>query len=414
MKIKLKHLIMMVITALAMGLFVTAGVAADGPSAYVRYVDQGATVDISVYWDDSAAGGPFNCYWADDVVADGGSLDWSSSMSKNNGAGTIKYVTLEGATKYKNYYFKVANGSYVTVVRSFPVDFDNEANPERKQNDYAHGNFTPDTVMCGSCHVTHAALKSQLLRQATYYELCMSCHSNSNSQSKYDVEAGKVNVGGGTWVDSLAGPILSGFASSMHNVNDTGSVDTPVHGSDPTKILTFTCVSCHTAHGGKNDNYRLIKKTIYPANNDWNPQSVSLVAYAVVGGDPTAGEEAYYVSGNSEFCSSCHLDYDQGNAHEPGGVYQSVYRHPVTVGSTVYSVEPGDLFPTGGDNLPLQYYSGAASADKRTAVVCGTCHYAHGTPKSFNISLPPNGTQVADKNMLRLDNYGTCQSCHRK
>jgi hypothetical protein len=99
-----------------------------------------------------------------------------------------------------------------------------------------------------------------------------------------------------------------------------------------------------------------------------------------------------------------------------GGVFNSAYKHPVTVGSVVYSVHPNDFYPTTGDYLPLQVYADGESrtADKRTAVVCETCHFAHGTYKSFNVSLPPDGTTVSNEKMLRLDNYGVCQSCHKK
>lgn len=411
MKIKLKYLLIMMLTA-GLVAYIAIAAFAEGPYAYVRYYNNGSNVDLSVYWDDTSAGGPFTFQYATDVVASGGDLDWISVSKSGSGANT--YVTLTSVTKYKIYYFKIANGTNVTIVRSFPQDFNNAANPSRYQNDYAHGNFTPDTGMCAACHSTHAALKAQLLKQATYYELCLLCHGNSTIQSKYDVVTGKVYTQAG-WKDSLAGPIGTGVGTitSKHNVDDTGTTATTVYGSDPSKILTFTCVSCHNGHGGKNDNYRLLKKTIYPADGNWNPQTVNFTAYAIVK-NSSVGEEVYFVSGNTEFCAACHLDYDEGNAWVAGGVYNTVYRHPVTVGSTAYSVQPRGLWSTAGDYLPLQYYSGATTTDKRTAVVCETCHFAHGTYKTFNISLPPNGTMVSNQKMLRLNNYGVCQSCHRK
>jgi len=423
LKLKVKHIVITTLAMAALAIYVGAGLAADGPSVYIRYFNvAGGNVDAYVYWDDTS--GPYQFNWATDVLdAEGGAvLDWQDPAAwptptaiTNSGTASA-YVKLPTITRYLNYYFKVftAGDNEITIVRSFPVDFNNGVNTDRKQNDYAHGNFTPDTTMCAACHSTHSALKAQLLKQATYYDLCMLCHSSSNSQSKYDVETGRVTVSGGI-VDSLAGPIKSGpgLATSKHDVDDRGSVDTAVYGSDPTQILTFTCVSCHNGHGTKNDNYRLLKKTIYPANSNWNPQTVNFTAYAIVK-NSSVGEEVYFVSGNTEFCAACHLDYDEGNAWVAGGVYNTVYRHPVTVGSTVYSVQPRGLWPTAGDYLPLQYYSGATTTDKRTAVVCETCHFAHGTYKTFNISLPPNGTMVSNQKMLRLDNYGVCESCHRK
>jgi len=417
--VKIKHIFIVILAAVLLA-YVVGGASAEGPSAYVRYYNSGGSVIASVYWDDTSAGGPFNVKWANDVTADGSSLNWSSDMTKH-GSGADTYVTLT-LTKYKNYYFKIYNGSNVTIVRSYPSDFSPLAGP-RYQNDYAHGNFTPDTGMCASCHSAHTALKAQLLKQATYYELCLLCHGNSSIQSKYDVVTGKVYTAGG-WKDSLAGPIGTGVGTitSKHNIDDTVNTKVYVPGSeqsDPARMLTFTCVSCHKSHGGRNDNYRLLKEIIYPSDSAWNPQTVSFRAYAIVK-DPAVGEEVYLVSGSTEFCAACHLDYDEGNASTKGGVYKIVYRHPVTVESVVYSVystSPAkDYYPTAGDYLPLQYYGAGESktADKRTAVVCETCHFAHGTYKTFAVYLPPEGTEVTNQKMLRLDNYGVCQSCHKK
>ena len=415
MKVKVKYLLISIIALGVMAFFTGIGSAEDGPYVYIRYFNNGTGVDTYVYWNDSDAnGGPYDFAWADDVLSSGDDLDWQTDTPDN--AGTANAVFKLPVTKYINYFFRVSDGNKVTIARAYPVDFNNSTNSERYQNDYAHGNFGPGTGMCAACHSTHAALGAYLLRQATYYELCLLCHGNSSSQSKYDVEIGRVYMGSETgWVDSLAGPIGSGVTgiTSKHNVDDTADVMTTVYGSEPGRFLTFTCVSCHNGHGGKNDNYRLLKKTIYPADEEWNPQEVDFRAYAVVR-DVTVGEEVYFISGNTEFCAACHLDYDEGSAHYAGGVYNSVYKHPVTVGSTVYSVEAKGLWPSAGDYLPLQADPGAGTTDKRNAVVCETCHFAHGTYKSFNVYLPDTGETISSQKMLRLDNYGVCQSCHKK
>lgn len=416
MRFKVKHLMILVLAIAALAVFIGIGSAADGPAVYVRYYPNGGNVVAHVYWDDST-GGPYTFRWANDAAISGNDLAWQSSGLTRTNVGLSTQKTVLTLTPNKNYFFKIYNGSNITIVRAFPASNVSSSGP-RYQNDYAHGNFTPDTAMCAACHSTHTALKAQLLRQATYYELCMLCHSSSNSQSKYDVETGHVYTGAG-WAPSLAGPIKmgAGLATSRHDVDDTVYSTTEVPGSDPTKVLTFTCVSCHNGHATRNDNYRLLKKTIYPADNQWNPQTVNFVAYAITR-STTVGEEVYLVSGNAEFCSACHLDYDEGNAMVAGGVYNTVYRHPVTVGSSVYSVEPRGLWPTTGDILPLQYYGGASATDKRTAVVCETCHFAHGTTKSFNVYIPQAAPAVpqavSNKKMLRLDNYGVCESCHKK
>jgi predicted CXXCH cytochrome family protein len=364
-----------------------------------------------VYWDDSGGGSTIN--WANSVILSGGNLDWQSAGLSVSGLGSNQAVAiLDTATKYRNYYFRLAKGGEINIVRTFPANFDSINGP-RYQNNYAHGNFASDTDMCAKCHSTHNSVKAQLLKQATYYELCLTCHGNSSTQSKYDVQMGQTYTGE-AWVDSLAGPIGNGMGTSSHNIDDRNSVDTTVYGSDPAQILTFTCMSCHLAHGGTDDNYRLIRRTIYPANDKaWNPQTVNFQAYAVVN-DITVGEQVYFVSGASEFCAACHLDYIKGNAYNPGGVYTYVYRHPVSVGNTVYSVEPKNYWPSADSSLPLQYYAGASTDDKRTTVVCQTCHYAHGTKRNFSVYIPPEPLPIIKKNMLRVDNLGVCESCHKK
>jgi len=381
------------------------------------------TVSVSVYWDDE--GGGSQVFWANSATANGALLDWQNSGFAFNGLNSGNALAVYStAVKYRNYYFKITKNGEEVVLKAFPVDMPNAGMPERLANDNAHTVFTNSTYMCAKCHVTHSGLKEKLLIQATYYDLCMLCHGTANIQSKYDVKSGLVLTGGG-WKPSLGGPIGSGF-TSRHDVDDNSSVDTTVYGSAPGKILTFTCISCHLPHGTTRDvNYRLLRKTVYPSNDKFTSTTVSYTAYSIVS-DPAVGEELYMVSGNSEFCTACHFDYDDGSSDYPGTTYGATgyYRHPVTVGNRVYSVystlPARNWYPEAGDSLPLQTNVTGESigSDKRTAVVCSTCHYAHGTPKPFNVSYPQGTGQVFaevyNQKMLRLDDYGVCQSCHQK
>lgn len=408
--IKIKHLIILLITA-GLSLYACLSASAEGPTAYVRYDNSGSTVTAYVYWDDTDE---YHFAWADSMDVSGKDLDWHINDSIKSDPNSAENYVAISLTKYKNYYFKIFNDSDITIVRSYPADYNNSVNPGagRKQNDYAHGNFTPDTAMCGTCHSSHNSLKGQLLKQATYYDLCMVCHSNSNSQSKYDVELGMVYMGPqAKWVNSTAGPVGAGVAASAHDINDNfnTTVQVPGNDPDPSKVLTFTCISCHTAHGGTNDNYRLIRSKIYPSNGNRGERNVTFTAYSVVT-DLFAGEQVSLISGTTEFCSSCHSDFAKGNAMQGGGEYSIYKRHPVSVGDSVYSVLTRNFYPTPGDNLPLQYYADSPTADKRTAVVCETCHFAHGSRKSFVVT----GNEQSGGNMLRLDNYGVCESCHKK
>ncbi len=390
--------------------------------AYVRYANNGANVAINVYWNDN---GGSTVHWANDVIPSGAKLNWQTSGLIISGLETTNAVAvLSNAEKYKNYYFRITKGGKPFIIRAYPSEFDSLLGP-RYQNDNAHGNYSPDTSMCAGCHVAHSGLKAYLLKQSTYYDLCLFCHGTAATQSKYDVQSGKVKTAAG-WKNSPAGPIGSDFGISKHNVDDRSNVDTTVYGSAPGKLLTFTCVTCHKPHAGDNDNYRLIRETIYPANDKFVATNVYYTAYAIVK-DQAVGEEVYMVAGNTEFCTACHLDYDDGSAWHTDGTYASNYRHPVTVGSRVYSVFRSNPYrdwypkhPLTGETLPLQVYADGESIgpDKRSAVVCSTCHYAHGTYKNFNMGYPQPGgmprVNVANQKMLRQDNYAVCETCHKK
>lgn len=393
------------------------------PRVSVYYSDeQSTTVAVTLTWE-VKTGVTYTAFYANSMNSAGSEPNYSPVGIASTGK-TVK-VVLE---KYKNYFFKVVaregTDEAASNVRVFPVN----TGGNRKTNENAHGNYTDNTASCAWCHTNHSSLKAQLLNETTYYQLCKLCHGTASTQSKYDVERGQVTMGGGETKPSLAGPFVEGVTSS-HNADDSaqgwGAVEVP--GSDPGKKLSMTCVSCHDVHAKTDDNYRMLKKTIYASDGETEgdkikTENIDYKAFAVTPADPSYpfGEELFMVKGNTEFCSSCHLNYDDGDARNPGRdsrldmtVSQSVYMHPSSRGSTQYSVlKPngtGDYKPSPGDVLPLQYNPvESSSGDKRTAVVCSTCHYAHGTVKKFDT---PEGQ---NKNILRLDNYGTCESCHKK
>lgn len=394
--------------------------AVKAPSVLVSYEDKGTGVDVTLTWEDYGNGTHYHVDWADKMISNGSGLNYTNVDSGILSSAGKKSVTLQGLTKFMNYYVRVINddntAQTVSYVRLYPVDTSG-----RTTSEYGHGNFKTNTAMCAYCHSNHASLKEQLISEASYYQLCKLCHGTASTQSKYDVISGKVAVAGGT-VDSLAGPFEDG-ATSTHDANDSvARSPLSVPGSDPAKGLSLTCLSCHQGHAGNDDNYRMLRKTLFV--DDAQTESLKSVnidfdAFAIT---PSAisGERLYMVRGNTEFCSACHLDYDDGNAWVAGRdsrltVNEAVYRHPTTVAGRVYSIYGADgtknLGPSLWGSLPLQYNAVEAKPglqDKRTAVVCSTCHFAHGTTKQFNTE---NGT---NKYILRLDNYGTCQSCHQK
>lgn len=412
-------LIMVFVMVFAAALPVSAAVKA--PSVSVSYTDKGASVDVTLTWDDFGNDTQYHVDWADKMISDSSGLNYTNIDTGIVSYAGKKSVTLQGLIKYKNYYVRVINQDETTQavshVRVYPVDTSG-----RTTSEYGHGNFKSNTAMCAYCHSNHASLKEQLINEATYYQLCKLCHGTASSQSKYDVMSGKVSVEGGT-VNSLAGPFEDGV-TSRHDANDSAPGWSPVSvpGSDSTKSLSLTCLSCHQGHAGNDDNYRLLRKTLFvddAKTEGLKTVNIDFDAYAITSTN-VSGESLYMVKGNTEFCSSCHLDYDDGNALEAGRdsrltVNEEVYRHPTTVAGRVYSIYGANglknIGPSPWGPLPLQYNAVEAKPelqDKRTSVVCSTCHFAHGTTKQFNTE---NGT---NKYILRLDNYGTCQSCHQK
>lgn len=409
-------LIIVFLVVFAAALPVSAAVKA--PSVSVSYTHKFTGVDVTLTWDDYGNGTHYHVDWADKLISNGSGLEYINVDGGIVSSGGKKSITLQGLTKFMNYYVRVINDDNstqaVTHLRIYPVDTNG------RTNEYGHGNFKSNTAMCAYCHSNHASLKEQLITETSYYQLCKLCHGTASTQSKYDVIKGKVAVNGG-FADSLAGPFEDG-ATSRHDANDSLTRSPAgVPGSDPTKTLSLTCLSCHQGHAGNDDNYRLLRKTMFvdDAKTDGlKTVNIDFDAFAIT---PSAdsGERLYMVKGNTEFCSSCHLDYDDGNAWEAGRdsrltVNEAVYRHPTTVAGRVYSIYGADgtknLGPSPWGPLPLQYNALEAKPnqqDKRTSVVCSTCHFAHGTTKQFN-------TETGNKYILRLDNYGTCQSCHQK
>lgn len=409
------------------------------PEAYIGYSGQDmppGTVDLTLHFLQKEGETAYDrVAYAFTRNSAGSDLDWQELPWQTDTEGD-RFAVLNNATKYMNYIFKIysSNPSVIeaTYVRAFPVDTQGSGGASRPSNAYGHGNFANSSELCGACHSTHSALKDKLLVRASYYETCMLCHSNANTQSKYDVEAGQVAIAGGGTRPSLAGPFVTGQMSA-HNADDTqGITQVNVPGSETggTRQLGLTCLSCHLPHGGENDNYRLLRKTVFAANqvDESDPvfvtKNLEVVAYALTEG-PTSGEDIFMLRGNSEFCAACHLDYVKGDSATSGGNYSDNisgpgigrYRHPVSVGGVVYSVYGNDgnrlepFTPVAGDILPLQFNPlQENTSSKGTAVVCSTCHFAHGSTKVFNTF----DVEGDSRYMLRLDNYGICESCHKK
>lgn len=299
-------------------------------------------------------------------VSSSGEVQWIQLASN-------KFSFTEEAPDFINLTYRVGAPGNWQEVRVFPPGVN------------AHANYSTTGSNCSACHSTHMAKGRKLLAEEVIVNLCRVCHNGSGS--KYDVFAGQVQVGGGRYMPSPAGPfgvdepnsIVK--ATSFHNIYASSPITAP-GGSK----RSLTCTDCHSAHDKKNSSsFRMLKIGI----DDYNPDPI--IAYAITSVDTNnqvTDYKTHYISGMNEFCSACHYRYNNrgGNTDVK---FMDFYRHPVDIDATHY--EP----PT----LPLE--SGR--------MTCKTCHYAHGTTV---IGAQPSELGGVTTALKRNSNSGVCVECH--
>ncbi len=327
---------------------------------------------------------------------------------------------------------------------------------ERTQaNGGPHGNYTVLTDACAGCHRAHTAVAPKLLIEQGE-NLCLTCHGAGMGGANTDVENGVYTVTG----DPLLGGGFVNYqgsaVSSTHSIDGThqnawGSGTTwsstydcagchnaesglvwpgaPQWGISPGAMDTFpgrgqnvtmplTCTSCHDPHGGVN--YRLLQQRMHPPSiQQQKPAGSGLVGVTSneVGGEnpDQAGYVADYTTPNyklgmGDWCTGCHFTYHQEvsarpfNAEDGQGLITR-YRHKMNVPITggTYNLTT---------SLPLEDPSGdGPSADDQ--IFCLTCHFGHGS-NSLMTGFAANVAPAYDNTLLRADNRGVCQDCHKK
>ena len=328
-----------------------------------------------------------------------------------------------------------------------------KASPARA-NAGPHGGYTATTDACAGCHRAHTSGAANLLISSVP-ALCFTCHGASAAGADTNVTDG---IYEGTAYGTQNAPLLGGGftnykgvgVSSTHSVTgaylpawgagtiwgstydcagchnaESGLVwpGAPTWGISPGALLAFpgrgqnvtmplTCTSCHDPHGGRN--YRILQQRLHP----WVTQQEDPPGYVLVTSNETGGfnpnqtgyvpnyTDANYQLGLGDWCTGCHATYHQADSGLPfnaedGQGYVPRYRHPM-------NITLGALTST----LPLEDPSGnGASADDQ--LFCLSCHFAHGT----NVAATGFAANVAPTNdsaLLRLDNRGVCEECHKK
>lgn len=315
-----------------------------------------------------------------------------------------------------------------------------------------HGGYTATTDACAGCHRAHTAGAAGLLVDSVP-NLCFTCHGSAATGATTNVTDGVYEGTGGG--NLLAGGFVNYNGSPVSSTHSVSGAYLPAWGAgwgtawpgatyqcagchtaegvgfwgpefqfSPTGLPTYpgrgqniamplTCTSCHDPHGGRN--YRLLQQRMHP----WPTQQEDPPGYILVTSNEAGGYnpnlpgyipnyvDPKYQLGLGDWCTGCHYTYHQSdsgtelfNAEDGSGLVRR-YRHGM-------NVQLGTLTTT----LPLEDPSGdGSSADDQ--LFCLSCHFAHGTNASA-IGLAANIAPTNDSALLRMDNRGVCEECHKK
>lgn len=324
-------------------------------------------------------------------------------------------------------------------------------------NNGPHGNYSPTTDKCAGCHRTHTATQGNLLKGNTIADLCFSCHGSGGPGANTNVVDGRLEpsgmpLNGGGFVNFQGSPTTSRhtYDGSQHPAwgSDTpwssysgclgchgpwyqqwpgAPTFYPGPGNQPGQMagagnvqMLVTCVSCHDAHGARS--YRLLTNRVMADVIEYQdptlPGYVQVVSNEVGGLNPDQTgyvpnyTERRYRDGMTSWCASCHYLYQQRQS-DPAVPFDAAdglgaqirYRHSITVTLSSQGLTT---------SLPLQQPSGYSVTQQPTdKVACITCHYAHGSNVRM-IGYAANVAPTNDSALLRMDNRGVCEDCHKK
>ena len=256
---------------------------------------------------------------------------------------------------------------------------------------------TQTTLSCGSCHDPHGDHTFRILRPGP----------DDSGVADYTFETGYTN-GGRVYVNDVATTVAKDYTTTNYGVID------PNNQSAENAVLTTA------------------QQPTVPFNGDgWNggPQDNSVIAY-------NTGTKNWYGDWtvvSSQWCATCHTRYlaPTGSGTTSSGDAVFNYRHAIyglidpnapgnvagTIGTVATWLDTNALSGTSLVTVGTIDHSTLSHGPK-----CLTCHVAHGSNAFMATSITSQtspgiglvGTPSLDSTLLRLDNRGVCQACHKK
>ncbi len=290
------------------------------------------------------------------------------------------------------------------------------------------GTFITLSDACAGCHRAHTAVAPKLLKNASPYNLCMSCHdgSGANTKETTGVYLGTANgtMNAGLRAGGFEQALLNVGVSASFNQTGTPAPITSRHSVNATSTIAWgfnqtgvganitaalTCINCHNPHG--NTNYRILKAkpnaitgyntTLNAVNITGNASDNYTIVYSTT--NYTRRLDLYGNNSSSaigDWCAQCHT------------------RYLASTGSAT----------TNSSSVPYLFRHKTNGLDGE----CFSCHMAHGTSANMtgmaasstttnNITWPDGNTakswqttygESQYSRLLTINNRGVCMQCH--
>ncbi|MHB1167147.1 MAG: cytochrome c3 family protein, partial [Carboxydocellales bacterium] len=252
-----------------------------------------------------------------------------------------------------------------------------------------HGAYPKLTDMCGKCHVTHRALKSNLFKDTQEQKVCFTCHNGTGSQYNVQMEYDPSHV-------------------SRHPL--------------PMAHTGKECASCHNPHLTASDSPRLLApKKLDGTSESKGPQVclvchgtevVSKVASEIGGSHEGFLTSSHYTSlkmpnppsGSQIKCVNCHNNHSSAYIRltkdkEEQNCFQC---HSARQGAPPNMVNIEGLF-----NLTSRHKVSDADQADGSRVECVNCHNPHYVTSANRLADPDN-TNIK----WTADTTSFCLKCH--